>query len=435
MAKTKLAVTTVDDAYSLGSGAIGVVLDETGIGIDGNKVTGLTGDPRIFSYEEGKVLYYGSKYENGLATEPDIFIYNVATAGSATTWTQGSTIDQSTQWPQSINGHGAVELDGYLYVISWDEATVIKADPSNSYDVVATYNFNSYAGKPNVAQHAGAAINVVNGKIYALFVSAENFWGLYDPSTGIDNAGYANSTVVELDANLANARYCTTVGKNGFTLELNPYDGELYVACIGGSQRYGDGANPDSKLDAVDLSTMISVTKTVEADFGTGDFRSIAFNANYAYLLTGLFGSDYTTFTSYVLQFPVNNVTTAGWTNSVYEVPISEGALFALTANENNHIWMVRGTHVDLYEDNTAGEALTELGSESASSINDLVDDTKYLNSATLLMEAGLKKAVRGYMAPAFTSHSAQAAVVRKELIKKAEKIAALKAKIKAKKK
>lgn len=439
MSKTKLAVTTVNSSYAAGSGAIGVAVDSgSSIGVDGNKATALTGDPRIYSYADGKVLYYGSLYTAGRAVKPDLWVYDVASSGATTTWTKGSPINQTTTWPNSINGHGAVGYNGFLYVISRDEATVIKADPNDGYKVKATYDFNTQVGRPNVTQHAGAAITEIDGKIYALFVSAQNFWGSYDPSTGVDGAGYANSTLVRLDDGLGSPSLCSTIGKNAFTLELNPADGKLYVACIGGSQRYGQGANPDSRLDAVDISaaTMTSTTKMVEADLSMGDFRGVAFTQDYAYLMVGTFRSDYTTFDSYILQFYSNDFSFDGWTYGALEVPVSQGSLFTIAANENNHVWLVRGTYVDLYADGDpdAGEGLAYIDSKFSTNIN-TVGNALFLNGATLLMESGTTRAARGYVAPAFASHSVQAATARKVFTEKAEKLQNLRDKAKAKKK
>lgn len=439
MEKIKLAVTTTNSIYGDGSGAIGVAVDAgTGIVADGSRVTGQSGDPRVYPFAAGQVLFYGSRWAPD--TKTDILVYNVASAGNTTTWTPGATIDQQTTWPNSVNGHGAVELDGFLYVVSWDEATVIKADPGNGYQVLATYNFKTQAGRPNTAQHAGAAIAAVGGKIYALFVSAADFMAMYNNNSGVDEAGYASSTLVELDASLANPRLCTTLGKNAFTLELNPADGKLYVACLGGSQRFGHGANPDSRLDAVNLAAMTSETKILGSDvpflWYDGDMRSITFTQNYAYLLTGVFAGDFLTFTGQVFQFDINDVSPDGL-YGIYENLYGQGSFFALLANDNNHVWLVRGTDVDLYGENEEGEALSRIDSKFATQINSF-GPALYFNGAGLLIEeadAIALKAARGYVAPAFASHSPQAVEARKKFVEKAEKRQQLKDKIKSKKK
>jgi hypothetical protein len=273
-----MGYTVADAKYTTGS--VGNITDD-GVTIAPvpDQVTDLLpidGDPTVYSFfnasHELRVVV--AQYNTKTKVSDGIAIYDPTT----TPWTSIAS-DLHQDWNSIVNLYGVIPLNGYLYAMDYDSATIAKIDMTDEqYTEVASYQFTT--GPAGYGSY-GVAIEAINNKIYGLFIAVNNPW---------TNADYQSSTVVELDSDLKLIQQ-VSVGKNAFTLE--PYNNQLYVACIGGKQQVGN-YNAASEIDVVTLGDTMTVTTpitTATSNVG-GDFRDIIFNnKGEAYILVGYYDS------------------------------------------------------------------------------------------------------------------------------------------------
>jgi hypothetical protein len=302
----------------------------------------------------------------------------------------------------------------------------------------------------------GVDLEITSNGIYALFINGTNI------SSGPPSANFLNSTVVKLNTSLGSPVYkgpystILTPGSgeewpapNAFSIQA--YGSDLVLVAVGGPQYYTDPItwNPESRVQKINQSTLTVINLLHAAIDGSDptedqlDFRalSLSANGNNAYLLAGSYDDTYTmhwrlyhtTMTallsagdvliSDLVSPPPPTAPTATLVAAASNLP---GYLWGLLFSESTvKTWFVQGENLAIY--NTGGSVATVGGIGNLTTFTG-VSDFPGLNFVTIYEGevAPTPRTLKGYVAPAFASNSAQAMIEREKFLKE---IAAAKAK------
>ncbi|GBG58133.1 hypothetical protein SPFL3102_01853 [Sporomusaceae bacterium FL31] len=335
-----------------------------------------------------------------------------------------------------------------LYCIDYDGKFVFRVRSSgvNGDTYTVQNGYYEFAGV-NSNDSFGVDLEITDDYLYALFINGTNL------SAGAPTANYLNSTVVKLDFGLGTpplayvGPYTSTTTGSGFpaknAFSIQAYGSDLILTAIGGPQHggptYGGQWNPDSRIQKIDQSTLV-VTNLLRAAANSGeppedqyDFRALSFSSDgsVAFILLGVFD------TSWVMDWhlystDMTTITTAsnallsslspievGFTNG------EDGYYWALWISESTgKTWLARGNDFAIFDPSTLVVDVSGIGSISTFSVGDFPG----LNFATIYEGevAPSPHALKGYVAPAFASNTAQALAEREKFF---QEVAAAKAK------
>lgn len=207
-----------------------------------------------FANSEGKQRLAVSLYTMG--SNDVINIYDLDSPDSlidTSAWKEP--VSEATSSLQNV--HSLASSGSYLYGIAYDNSYISRITTENdSYTEDKTYQYVDENG----ADIHGEAVVAHGGNVYAIFSSATgDVWS---------DGQYNHNKLIKFDADLNVLDTVEMKGKNlnggtegGYVLS----DGKLYVATLGGVQKY-DGAewNPESSIEIVDLESM-TVSQPVTA--------------------------------------------------------------------------------------------------------------------------------------------------------------------------
>ena len=148
------------------------------------------------------------------------------------------------------NTRAIAELGGRLYATAYDIPIVSRITTAD--DVYKQDKKYEYFHNDSKYDGHGEALCAYDGNIYAIFTGSNDPW---DTASG----SYRLNNLIKLDAELNELERVEMKGKNldGFTPgAYSQIDGKLYVATLGGVQKFGDDWNPESCVEMADLSTM-----------------------------------------------------------------------------------------------------------------------------------------------------------------------------------
>lgn len=343
-----LAYTVVSDDYSEGAaGNVNVSGSPAtySVSVDKNQVgdTLLNGDPKLFSFlDAGSDLrLLLGQYEWGGAP----IGFRVYDTSGTNPWTP---VAGPVSWAQAVNAYGAVRVGDYLYVIDFDGANVVqvKLTAPNQWTQTAYYHFPDTPARV----HAGVAITAIGTDVFALFVTAadDTFSTYYD------------STVVKLSTTGSfppASPPTATVGKNAFT--LTPFDGKLYVACVGGPQQAGTPNDLQSRLNVVNPSGSMSVATPFITDVNgspaiPGDFRDIVFSdSGDAYVLIGYYDNTFSNLNYKLYKTSAASINSGSPSlgTKIFDTA-APGYLWAILYQDsaNDLFWFTRGNQIQILQ-------------------------------------------------------------------------------------
>ncbi|QDR82155.1 hypothetical protein [Sporomusa termitida] len=328
--------TVVDSGYSQGlAGAIsGERTGNPTTFTSSTKVTGLNGDPAIFNFFQGNESRLVLREYNYTPTAPPNRIIDPFAAS----WNPLV----SPSWSNVANLHAVATKNQWLYATGYDLAKIAVVNMNSGYAQTA-HNYQFPTSWPSISVPAGAAVHgegltVVDNNLYALFT--------INPDGGY--SVYSNSIVVKFTINTITGALTYVnhleVGKNAFTLDH--YNNKLYVCAVGGMQNAGS-ANPDTRLDIIDLATFTKTTVTKTSGM-IGDFRDITIvDANTAYVFLGNYNASFANMLGNVYRTTVANLTSPStWTN--VSTINSPGYLWGIYG-DSTRFWFVKGNQIDIY--------------------------------------------------------------------------------------
>lgn len=400
--ETLFAYTMVNSNYTVGAaGAIKGDRNATSpaaFTAHPNIIIGLNGAPAVFNFFDSAGQSRLVLHQYTYSTDPQSLVPNQIIDPFAPAW--APVVAQQT-WNDVANLHAAATKGRWLYVAGYDLARIAVVDMNSSYKPTISYQFPT--AWPSISVPAGAECHceglvVVGNYLYALFT--------INPEGGYQV--YADSIVVKLRINIfcGSLTYVShlTVGKNAFTLEH--YDNKLYVCALGGIQNAGS-ANADTRLDIIDLVTFTSTSVSPSASI-SGDFRDITiYDADNAYIFVGYYDEYFANMIGGVYHTSLANITSPETWTKVIAVN-SPGYLWGIYA-ENNRLWFVKGTPVDIYAPLPSGSA-TPAKSFSAAEMG---DSTGNLNSATIVAPNPAKTRAVNFRASAVKSFASHAVLAQ----------------------
>jgi hypothetical protein len=413
------------------SGSIGALVGEKSpsqltITAQKNKVE-TNGDPvpLVFTGSNGNPLILLSEY--GSETPFSIVNPQLQEAWTKTTITLNHV----------VNPYQLVENDDHLFVIGYDNGTVVKIQKSD-YDEVATYTFSD--GTQN--QINGVSLTWVGGLLAALFTVVDDPWAA--------NPNYQSSQIVFLNPNSASPTIpvvpmpvsgyrqspdSIAVGKNACSLVpiQDPDDGSwfLFSVSIGGKQKLNVGNGENSRIESINVvfddDQPVEVTVKTNYYGNTSnnlDFRGLTFKADgsLAYILTGNVHSYNPDNYKVRMVWQVFQTTLAdlkGETDTqFYDIaegreesilhnagPYTEGYLWDVAYdNTNDLLFMGHGDSINVYD---PSDFTLPRDSFDQSQLN--TDSNGNLNSLSLCAESALARRsvfLRGYQPHAVASKS-----------------------------
>lgn len=397
--------TVVNSGYSQGlAGAIsGERTGNPTTFTSSTKVTGLNGDPALFNFFQGNESRLVLRQYNYTPVAPPNRIIDPFAAS----WNPLV----SPSWSNVANLHAVATRGNYLYATGYDLGRIAVVDMTDGYAEINSYQFPT--AWPSIPVPAGASVHgeglaVVGNNLYALFT--------INPDGGYEV--YSDSIVAKFsilpNGNLNYVNYIT-VGKNAFTLDH--YNNKLYVCAVGGMQNAGF-ANPDTRLDIIDLATFTKTTVTKTGGM-IGDFRDITIvDANTAYVFLGNYNASFANMLGNVYRTTVANLTSPStWTN--VSTINSPGYLWGIYG-DSTRFWFVKGNQIDIYPGLPASTSDTATRTFTPTQLGYSGGN---LNSAIILApdltsRAGATLQAAG-VAKSFAAHSVLAQQARKAAEKK----------------
>ncbi|MDR3331539.1 MAG: hypothetical protein LBT08_02820 [Synergistaceae bacterium] len=203
---------TTDD-YS--SGTIGIIGDDGGgLKIKAGPFVGYATNLNVLSYADGSRLLLAERpyLGSGGGAEDSLFFFD---SSDLSIPLKNITI------PGVSNTYDAEYLDGYLYLICYDGANIVKIDPDD-FTVKARYEFSDSDIAQGYIPH-GVSLASLGEELFALFIVIDN-----------DTLTHANSRLVRLDRDLKAKDFVLQLPLNAHTAAVS--GGSLYVASWGGEQ-------------------------------------------------------------------------------------------------------------------------------------------------------------------------------------------------------
>ncbi|ANZ44795.1 Synerg-CTERM sorting domain-containing protein [Cloacibacillus porcorum] len=224
-----------------------------------------------------------------------ISIYN---PGEQSQWTQQSSWKAPLREATTTlhNTRMMVEMGGSLYATAYDIPIVSRVSTAN--DVYKQDKKYEYYHNDSKYNGHGEALNAYNGNLYAIFTGSNDPWNTTSGS-------YRLNQLVKLDSELNELARVEMKGKNldGFTPgAYSQKEGRLYVATLGGVQKFGDEWNPESCIEMADLNTMEVTSLITAGEMNVVDptfkhmFDAVVFVGDKVYIQAAKWtsGEDYT---------------------------------------------------------------------------------------------------------------------------------------------
>ncbi len=397
------AYTITDSGYSVGkAGAIKgerTALSAAAFTPDTDKITDLNGDPAFFNFYQGNesrlVL---RQYTYSPTAKPNKIIDPFAAS-----WVPSLVVPEPS-WSNVANLHAVATKNQWMYATGYDLAKIAVINMNNNYaQTSVSYQFPTSwpaISLPSTAEGHGEGLVVDGNNLYALFsVNPNGGYGVYSDSIVI------KFTINPLNGALTYVNHLF-VGKNAFTLDI--YDNKLYVCAVGGMQNPGF-ANPDTRLDIIDLATFTKTTVTKLSSM-TGEFRDISIvDANHAYVFLGNYDASFANMVGGIYYTTVANLTSPSLWQQVTSVN-SPGYLWGIYADANR-LWFIKGTPVDIFSTLPTGSAVADKNFTAAQ----MGQAGGNLNSATIVApDKTTGMALKSSVAKSFASHSVLAQQARK---------------------
>ncbi|MGN0881357.1 Synerg-CTERM sorting domain-containing protein [Cloacibacillus porcorum] len=186
-------------------------------------------------------------------------VINIYNPGTQATWGNKG----SWTWPLKevtttlSNIRGMTSTGDYLYGVAYDVPVVNRVTTAN--DSFAEDKVYTFVPDGQADAH-GEGLTAYGGDIFAIFSQVEG-----DPWT---DGVYLPNKLVKFDSELNAVASMDMKGKNLDGSSPGSYvrsGKNLYVATLGGVQPFGDGWNPESCIEIVNLNTM-EVSQAVSAD-------------------------------------------------------------------------------------------------------------------------------------------------------------------------
>ncbi|MEL7633603.1 MULTISPECIES: hypothetical protein [Sporomusa] len=336
-----------------------------------------------------------------------------------------------------------------MYCIDYDGKFIFRVRSSGpSGDVYTVQNgYYEFAGV-NGNDSFGVDLEITDDYIYALFINGTNL------SAGAPTANYLNSTVVKLDFGLGTpplayvGPYTSTTTGSGFpaknAFSIQAYGSDLILTAVGGPQHGGATGgqwNPDSRIQKINQGTLVvtdllrAAANSAEPPEDQYDFRALSFSSDgsVAFILLGVFDS------GWVMDwhlYATNMTTITGASNALLSSLSPAPTEVGFTNGEDGYYWatwfsegtgktwLARGNDFAIFDSSTLVVDVSGIGAISTFSVGDFPG----LNFATIYEGevAPTPRALKGYVAPAFASNTAQAMLEREKFFKE---VAAAKAK------
>jgi hypothetical protein len=247
---TLSCVARADIAFSTSNGTVGIITNNNGkTDISSDTITNLENNALVYSYSSGKKLLTDERIFLG---NDRVSVYDPSDIKTAL---------KKTEWENAADISDVEYMDGFLYVIGLDNASVVKID-AHDYQKKDEYVYTN----PQGYTARGVSLAQYNDELFALF------------SVNVAGNLYEKSVLVRLDGDLKEIDYLDDVVENAHSAEQS--GGHIYVAGYGNDY---DLSSDRSKLEKISIENNamkkepVPVLAASDLDSDTSQIAAICF--------------------------------------------------------------------------------------------------------------------------------------------------------------